>query len=112
MHQVLKLLEENYRLPPPPGCPRAIYDLMIQCWWVGVVIIEGRGLYQLHPSFRHPSKSERPSFVSVHQTLSLSDTKLLKWLPEDRGSHSQATVVGAPLECGQDLYQDLQKKYI
>ena len=88
----VKLLDENYRLPPPPGCPRAIYDLMIQCW--------------------HPSKSERPSFVSVHQTLSLSDTKLFKWLPEDRGSHSQATVLGAPLECGQDLYQDLQKKYV
>ncbi|KAL5473077.1 hypothetical protein EMCRGX_G027518 [Ephydatia muelleri] len=89
---VLKLLEESYRLPPPPGCPRAIYDLMIQCW--------------------HPSNSERPIFVSVHQTLSLMDTKLLKWSPEDRGSHSQATVLGAPLECGQDLYQDLQRKYL
>ena len=22
----------GYRLPPPPGCPRAVYELMIQCW--------------------------------------------------------------------------------
>lgn len=31
-HQVLQLIDSGYRLPPPPGCPKAIYGLMMQCW--------------------------------------------------------------------------------
>ena len=30
--QVLERLESGYRLPPPPGTPRAIYELMMQTW--------------------------------------------------------------------------------
>ena len=30
--QILKLLLDGQRLPPPPGCPRRIYKLIIQCW--------------------------------------------------------------------------------
>ena len=30
--QVMRLVGEGYRLPPPPGCPKAIYSLMIKCW--------------------------------------------------------------------------------
>ena len=32
--QAIKLVDAGYRLPPPPGCPRAIYEFMIECWWV------------------------------------------------------------------------------
>jgi len=32
--QVLRLVGDGYRLSPPPGCPRAVYKLMAQCWWV------------------------------------------------------------------------------
>ena len=32
--QVLRLVGDGYRLSPPPGCPRAVYKLMVQCWWV------------------------------------------------------------------------------
>lgn len=32
--QTIKLVDGGYRLPPPPGCPRTIYDFMIDCWWV------------------------------------------------------------------------------
>ncbi len=28
--QALLRITSNYRLPPPPGCPRAIYDVMIK----------------------------------------------------------------------------------
>ena len=28
----IKLVNEGVRLPPPSGCPRAIYELMIDCW--------------------------------------------------------------------------------
>ena len=30
--QYLEKIMEGYRLPPPPGCSRAVYDIMIQCW--------------------------------------------------------------------------------
>ena len=30
--QTMRLIDEAYRLPPPPGCPKAMYSLMIQCW--------------------------------------------------------------------------------
>ena len=32
--KMIKKLPTGYRLPPPPGCPRDIYQLMIQCWYV------------------------------------------------------------------------------
>ena len=32
--QVLKAFETGYCQPPPPGCPRSIYKLMVDCWWV------------------------------------------------------------------------------
>ena len=31
---VIRKVDSGFRLPPPPGCPRDIYDLMIQCWQV------------------------------------------------------------------------------
>lgn len=31
--QVIEKVDAGYRLPPPPGCPRMIYELMIQCWY-------------------------------------------------------------------------------
>ena len=30
----MKLIDTGFRLPPPPGCPRSIYEMMIQCWYV------------------------------------------------------------------------------
>ena len=27
------MVGDGYRLPPPPGCPRAVYKLMILCWY-------------------------------------------------------------------------------
>ena len=32
LFQVVRMVDDGYRLPPPPGCPREIYHLMIQCW--------------------------------------------------------------------------------
>ena len=36
---VLEYVQKGYRLPPPPGCPRQIYQLMIDCWYGDVVDI-------------------------------------------------------------------------
>lgn len=30
--QVIKAVEENYRLPGPMDCPEALYHLMMDCW--------------------------------------------------------------------------------
>ena len=31
-HQVMKAINEAFRLPAPMDCPSAIYQLMLQCW--------------------------------------------------------------------------------
>ena len=30
--QVIKMISSGYRLSPPPGCPHAIYIIMMACW--------------------------------------------------------------------------------
>ena len=30
--QMIQLLRRKYCLPPPPGCPRAVYEVMVNCW--------------------------------------------------------------------------------
>lgn len=30
--EVLHQLEHGYRMPCPPNCPQALYELMLQCW--------------------------------------------------------------------------------
>ena len=33
-YQVVQLVDSGYRLPPPPSCPRVIYELIMYCWSV------------------------------------------------------------------------------
>jgi len=30
--EVLHQVEHGYRMPGPPGCPSALYDIMLECW--------------------------------------------------------------------------------
>lgn len=30
--EVLHQVENGYRMPPPPGSPIALYEIMIECW--------------------------------------------------------------------------------
>ena len=30
--QMIQLLQRKYCHPPPPGCPRAVYEVMVKCW--------------------------------------------------------------------------------
>ena len=30
--QAIEKVDSGYRLPPPPGCPKVVYEIMIQCW--------------------------------------------------------------------------------
>ena len=67
------------------------------------------------PSFlcnRNPECSNRPKFACVLQSLQHPDFKLLKWTAEDVSAYSeQARTLGAPLEAGEELYQELQNMY-
>ena len=31
--QVVKMVDEGHRLPPPPGLSKELYKIMIQCWY-------------------------------------------------------------------------------
>lgn len=91
-YDILKVIESGYRIPPPPGCPRAIYKIMIECW--------------------HPLDSSRPSFTSIKQSLFQPEDVLLAWAEDDLQVHPQAKVIKAPLEAGYKLYEDLQNIYL
>ncbi|XP_064406601.1 hepatocyte growth factor receptor-like isoform X2 [Halichondria panicea] len=91
-NQTIKEVDEGYRLAPPPGTPRTVYKLMMECW--------------------HPVKGERPTFTELMQELSLPDTKLLHWRDEDRDTHPEASTLGAPLNFTEQLYMDLQESYV
>ena len=41
--KAVEKIESGYRLPPPPGCPRAIYKTMIKCWYVIIATIQSAG---------------------------------------------------------------------
>ena len=34
MIQVIKMIDNGYRLPPLPGLTKELYKIMIQCWYV------------------------------------------------------------------------------
>ena len=30
--QMIECFDDRYCHPPPPGCPRAVYEVMVNCW--------------------------------------------------------------------------------
>ena len=56
--------------------------------------------------YRHSTAFQHPKFTEITKQLSLPDTKILQWSEEDRSVHP-----GADLQCGQQLYKDLQAKH-
>lgn len=47
--QVISSVEEGYRLPAPMGCPRALHQLMLDCW--------------------HKDRAQRPRFSHIVSVL-------------------------------------------
>ena len=70
------LIKNGVRLSPPPGCPIAIYELMMQCLQVCIVYVF---LVYITIPFRHPEASGRPSFSTLLSRLSQPENQLLKW---------------------------------
>lgn len=63
--EVLHQVEHGYRMPPPPGCPATLYDIMVECW--------------------HKDPMKRPTF----ETLSW---KLEDFFTLDNSEYKEATV--------------------
>ena len=66
--------------------------------------------YLLFPS-RHPETSFRPAFRDVVLTLVGSEQMVLNIPEVDSSTNPLAGVLGAPLEAGENMYTDLQKRY-
>ena len=110
--QALDLVVKGHRLTPPPGCPRHIYSLMMSCWWVCTYTLSEEFHVVMCYACRHPEKSLRPSFHSLCQSLDGEPATLLQWREEDTQSHPQASLLGAELEAGKNLYTELQDMYL
>eukprot|EP00731_Ephydatia_muelleri_P018697 Em0011g737a len=88
---VIDNIDTGYRLPPPPGCPLMIYYIMIECW--------------------NPDASLRPLFSDIYMSLFQNQNLVCQIPNEALLTHSQAGVLGAPLEAGKNMYLDIQKTY-
>ena len=114
----MERVTSGYRLPPPPGCPKALYRLMIQCWYEHgrACLFAGplppHSLTPSPPPPRHPEASQRPSFTLISKTLKEVDANTLKWSMDDIQVHPKASTLGAPLEAALHLFPELQRAYI
>ena len=62
--------------------------------------------------FRNPDVPFRPKFVDISLEL-ISDRKEVLGIPQEAlESHKQAGFLGADLEAGEGMYQDLQNRYV
>ena len=63
--------------------------------------------------YRHPTAKNRPTAVSVSQTLQKSDRALLANSVQvtDITKENRSMILGAPVTAGSQLFIDLQKKY-
>ena len=56
--------------------------------------------------------SQRPSFRDIVLILVGSEEMVLNIPEEDSSTNPLAGVLGAPLEAGENMYSDLQRKYV
>ena len=61
---------------------------------------------------RHPETALRPSFRDVVLTLVGSAEMVLNIPEEDSSTNPLAGVLGAPLEAGENMYSQLQLRYL
>ena len=63
-------------------------------------------------TYRNSATSPRPSFRDLILTL-VGNQQLVISIPQDAiETHQLAGVLGAPLEAGENMYQDLQYTYV
>ncbi|XP_065899854.1 ephrin type-A receptor 4a-like [Dysidea avara] len=89
--EYINKITTGYRLPPPPGCPRAIYELMIQCW--------------------NPLPNRRIDPCEILRTLQKSDRTLLPHAMTPSDSEELFTTLGESLDTSHHIFIDLQNTY-
>ena len=62
---------------------------------------------------RHPTASDRPNFSEIlSSTIKDKQEAVLSIPAKDGSTHEQASLLGASLEAGLDMYKDLQNIYL
>jgi hypothetical protein len=92
VHEIYSKLLIGYRQAPPPGCPRCVYNVMIDCW--------------------NPKPAHRPTFKAIRCILKQPKECVLQWSYDDQNVHENAATLGADSEIGKLLYTDLQNAYM
>ena len=64
------------------------------------------------PSSRNPVASQRPSFREILLSLLGTPETVLSIPQEDLETHLLAGMLGSPLEAGENMYCDLQNRYV
>nr|XP_006128427.1 tyrosine-protein kinase ABL1 isoform X1 [Pelodiscus sinensis] len=80
LSQVYELLEKDYRMERPEGCPEKVYELMRACWqW---------------------SPSDRPSFAEIHQAFEtmFQESSISDEVEKELGKKGMRSVMGAVLQ--------------
>jgi serine/threonine protein kinase len=89
--EVVQRLHAGYRMPPPPGCPRGIYKLMIKCW--------------------HREPEKRPNFGMIHGVLKAHGAEIVRNSSVNSDAPREAFVIGADPSASENLFRDLQSAY-
>ena len=76
-----------------------------------VLSIDLFSLYVYTYIYREPDPKKRITFDNVVGKLCSNSGMILKWENRNNTSSPSCSVLGAPLQHGQELYKDLQMKY-
>ena len=114
--QVVEVIGTGYCQPPPPGCPRGIYAIMVWCWYVCITVIAYQPTFMssvesntfLH--IRNPDYHLRPTFERILHDL-MTDESFILQMDMSEDSSDRCCQLGEPLKCGRELYTDLQSRY-
>ncbi|XP_065188411.1 hepatocyte growth factor receptor-like [Sycon ciliatum] len=69
-HEMLELLKQNIRLPPPDDCPVGVYDMMQSCW---VVCPEERPTFSLIAGILDDFSQQLYENMPIHKVQAWSD---------------------------------------
>ncbi len=62
--------------------------------------------------YRHPAPAARPKYREILTKLLDEENKVLSIPVEDASSSAQACFLGAPIKEGENMYCELQEKYL
>ena len=101
------LVQTGHCQSPPPGCPRAIYKLMVNCWYVGSMITDTimscvKLVQKLASSYTdskphniHHAHAHRYTHCDTHtHTLSLSLSLSLSTHIQEQGAPESSFICG------------------